>query len=246
MKKAFLIILLLSISNVAISQNNGVVGKRGVIKTDLVNYVYGKNANIVFEYALTKHLSIDFEYKFLKRKMKPIYDNFFADATGDYYNTTYGVIEGEKFDVTSHFFMTSFRLYNQNKFNAPKGRFMYAKIGYGIAQVEGYYPEEVENIWGEYETEYFRFREKGIHYLPIELGLGKQWIFGQYVAFEVSAGYFISPNINYGGVTYSEGVSARISPGLIPLSGRYLLRDYYQGLSHGFSFTIRLGIMTPF
>ena len=241
MRRILLLVVLLGFSMQINAQNNGVAGKRGVIKSNIVDYVSSRGFNLSFEYAISKHLSLDFEYRLNIKKMKPVYPYFNLEP----------ILDGEKFKVKSNIYSTTLRFYEDNQFNAPKGKFYYLKAGYGTAVVDGYSSREVEDDFGRTSTEYFKFRETGIHFIPIELGLGKQWVFGKYLAFEVSAGYNVTWNINEdvvynsSGLQLAGGIANRLSPSLIPTS-QYLVQDNLSRLSHGLVLSIRFGFMTPF
>ena len=174
-KTIYILFILLATGFYVPAQVSGFLGKRAVLKTDLMHLsAYETGYNLQFEMALMRHTSIQLEYH--RRENK--YGNYLQRPNSISYLDDEAQVKSWEVAATMKF-------YPSRAIPAPRGWYNYIQASQGQADVNGRYLERDFNA--DVDREY-DFNIENAAYTSYEAGFGVQTFILKRIALDFSLG----------------------------------------------------------
>lgn len=154
---------------IARAQSVGYLGKRWILHSSVVQPLLQSGWHIGAEYAIARNMSLQVGYFSSNKNYTQVLND---------YKFVFGNYPTEKGNMKSQMLSISGQYYLNQSFCAPQGSFVFIQYERGLGHMRGNYYKLVskENL---YLNEYLTYDIKNISLEKIDLGLGRQFIFGK-------------------------------------------------------------------
>lgn len=234
----FTLIFIFNLCDSVYSQNTGFGGKRVLLKTSVINGLYGFSNSYGIELAFHRKMTLTFGYDNINTKINQSYDP--TETVGIKFTIN------EKAQTSFKGINVEFRKYFSKEKPAPYGFFMSLNYSNGVLDIEkGHYDERLFLPDGNGTITY---SNKGITVIKLGVGIGYQkainkWIF---IGGQISTQYCTFGNI-------LSGIPSIVSSGVVKNYGSNLYNfniinpdkpiQEQQNKSFGLNGVIQIGII---